>query len=123
MHCEARHALTMEGTSPSMVTRASTTNSPNARPSGAPSNSAMQAPLSRLAYTSHGPMTQPREVGQHTTSPRRTSWCAHASSAALSGVTWLHGMALGWPVVPDENMIIVHACASQVQSSSGAAAR
>ena len=49
MQPERRHARTRLGTTPSMVTPARCTNSPNSRPVGAPSNSAMAAPLTRLA--------------------------------------------------------------------------
>lgn len=42
-----------------------------------------------------------RFVGQAMTSPLLTSICANASVAALMGVTWLHGMAFGWPATPD----------------------
>ena len=49
MHPVRRHALTMDGTRPSIVTRASRTNTPNGRESGEPSNRATAAPLSRAA--------------------------------------------------------------------------
>lgn len=58
---------------------------------------AMEAPLIKLAYTSHGPIIQPRLVGHATTSPLRISICAHASAAAFRGVACLHGIAFGSP--------------------------
>ena len=62
-------------------------------------NSAMAAPLSRAAYSSQGPIIQPRLVGPATTSPRRTSCCAHASIPHRMGVTWLQGIAFGSPAI------------------------
>lgn len=57
----------------------------------------MVPPLSSAAYTSHGPIIQPRLVGHATTDPGRMSWCAQPSAAQRSGVTWLQGIALGSP--------------------------
>lgn len=59
--------------------------------------SAMAAPFSRAAYSSQGPIIQPKLVGQAATSPRRTSCCAQASTPHRIGVTCVHGIALGSP--------------------------
>ena len=59
MQLLALQARAMEGTRPSMVTRAMFTNTPKLRPSGAPWYSAMAAPFSRAAYTSQGPIIHP----------------------------------------------------------------
>ena len=45
-------------------------------------------------------------VGQATTSPTRTSWWKYPSIAHFMGVVWLHTMALGSPVVPEENRML-----------------
>lgn len=133
----------MDGTTPSMVTPAACTNSPNGRPWGLPCSSAIVAPFSSAvkwrqgkgwagmmwlasqilssvcstlnalapyqqpapcpgsshlpANTSQGPNIQPMLVGQHTTSPRRTSWWKKAFAAHRSGVVCDQGMALGSP--------------------------
>lgn len=93
----ALHALTMLGTTPSTATPASSTNSPKSRPNGAPWYRATAAPLSSAAYSSHGPIIQPRLVGQATTSPGRMPCCAQPSTAQRSGVRCVQGMALGSP--------------------------
>lgn len=49
------------------------------------------------ANTSQGPNIQPMLVGQHTTSPRRTSWWKKALTAHRKGVVCDQGMALGSP--------------------------
>ena len=56
---------------------------------------------------SQGPIIQPRLVGQATTSSGWMSWWKCPSIAALTGVSWVHGIALGSPVVPDENRTLV----------------
>ena len=48
-HSELRQARTSDGTTPSMVTPAASTNMPHSRPVGAPSNNAILARLIRLA--------------------------------------------------------------------------
>jgi hypothetical protein len=78
-------------------TRAASTNRPKSLPVGAPWYRAMLAPLSSAAYSSHGPIIQPRLVGQHSTPPGPRSCCAHASVAQRSGVMWVQGMAFGSP--------------------------
>ena len=61
---------------------------------------------------SQGPIIQPRDVGNASTSQARTSRCAHASAAHRSGATWPHGSALGAPVVPEEKRMLLTASAS-----------
>jgi hypothetical protein len=61
-------ALTMEGITPSMVTRAQATNSQKLRPVAAPRNRPIAALFSSAANISQGPIIQPRLVGQHTKS-------------------------------------------------------
>ena len=73
----------MLGTTPSMLMRASCTNSQKGRPVGAPSNSAIVARLSSAAKTSHGPIIQPRLDGQAATLPGLRSWPPHAFTAGL----------------------------------------
>mmetsp|Transcript_3494 Transcript_3494/g.10940 ORF Transcript_3494/g.10940 Transcript_3494/m.10940 type:complete len:340 (+) Transcript_3494:913-1932(+) len=107
----------MDGTRPSMVTRARSTNRQKGRPVGAPQKSARVASLSSAAYTSHGPIIQPRLVGQHTTSRVRTS-CRQCASAALrSGGSADQGMAFGSPVVPLEKRMPVMSPAPRITGS------
>src|SRR5437870_8326108 len=61
------------GTTPSIVTPASDTNSPNARRVVPPTYRAIGARFTRLAYVSQGPIIHPRRVGQRRTSSRRAS--------------------------------------------------
>ena len=74
-------------TSPSMVTRACSTNFGKSRSVGEPWKRATAAPLRSAAYSSQGPIIQPRLVGQHTTSRSRMSWWAKASEPQRIGVT------------------------------------
>jgi hypothetical protein len=53
------------------------------------------------AKTSQGPSIHPMLVGQHATSPGRTSWWKKALAAHLKGVTCVHGMALGSPATQE----------------------
>jgi len=76
-----------------------------ADPRGDPIYRATEAPFSKDAYTSHGPIIHPRLVGQHTTSPLRTSMWHHASAAAFRGVILVHGIAFGSPIPPNEMIL------------------
>ena len=67
---------------------------------------------------SHGPIIQPRLVGQATTSPGCTSWWKCPSIEALIGSIWDQGIALGSPVVPDEKSTFVNAVASLTTGST-----
>ena len=69
-----RQARTSVGTTPSTFTRACSTNAPNSPPVGTSSKSAIVARLISAAKINHGPIIQPRFVGQATTCPGRTSW-------------------------------------------------
>ena len=73
------------------------TNRVNSLVMGDPWNSAMVALLSSAANMTHGPIIQPRLVGQAMTSEDWRSACAHASAAALMGDSCDQGMALGVP--------------------------
>ena len=73
-----------------------------ARPKRGSNIQTIEAPFSKDAYTSHGPIIHPRLVGQHTTSPLRTSMWHHASAAAFRGVILVHGIAFGSPIPPNE---------------------
>src|SRR3954447_11299138 len=76
----------------------------------------------RAAKTVRGPITQPMLVGQANTSPGWMSWYRKPSEAALIGVVWSQGIALGSPVVPEEKRMIVRAEGSRgtgVKSSRG----
>src|SRR5882724_3423742 len=64
-----RQFLTRLGTTPSMVVFADCTNFPNSLPVGVPQYKPIAARLSRLAKINHGPIIQPRLVGQTSTSP------------------------------------------------------
>ncbi len=48
-------------------------------------------------------------VGQQTTLPGRMSWWKWPSIPHLMGVSWVQGMALGSPVVPEEKRTLVRA--------------
>lgn len=63
-------------------------------------NKAMVAPFSRAAYSSQGPIIQPRLVGQASTSLGCTSPTDQASTAQRMGVVCVQGMALGLPACP-----------------------
>lgn len=60
-----------------MVTRAACTNRPNSREAGGPSKMASVALLRSEAKTTQGPIDQPREVGQQTTSRSRLCVCEY----------------------------------------------
>src|SRR5882724_4890802 len=68
MQPELRQLFTRLGTTPSIVVFADCTKLPNSRPVGAPQYKPIAARLSRLAKISHGPIIQPRFVGQTSTS-------------------------------------------------------
>jgi len=74
-------------------------------PRGDPTYKAIEAPFSKDAYTSHGPIIHPRLVGQQTTSPLRMSMLNHASAAAFRGVILVHGIAFGSPIPPNEMIL------------------
>ena len=67
---------------------------------------------------SQGPIIQPRLVGQATTSPGLTSRCRAASTADLIGCSWVQGMALGSPVVPEEKRMLVTVSGSPMTGSA-----
>ncbi len=70
---------------------------------------------------SQGPIIQPRLVGQATTSPGWMSWWKWPSIAALTGVSWVHGIAFGSPVVPDEKSTLVTRSGSPGTGSNSSA--
>lgn len=78
-------------------TNGTCTNLANPWPSGDPLYKAIEAPLIKVAYTSHGPIIHPRFVGQATTSPLRMSMWDQASAAAFRGVACVQGIAFGSP--------------------------
>src|SRR5207244_6682289 len=69
------HARTSFGTTPSIVTPAWDTNTPNARLVVLPTYRAIVARFTRDAYVSHGPIIHPKLVGHARTSEGPTSWC------------------------------------------------
>ncbi len=97
MQSDALQAFAMLGTKPSMDTPVLCMKTPNSRPRGEPWKRAIVAPFKRAAKTSHGPIIQPRLVGQATVSPSLTSWWKKAFAALRMGVVWVQGMALGCP--------------------------
>ena len=50
------------------------------------------------------------------------SWCSQPSAAHLTGVEWVQGIALGSPVVPDENRMLVGASGSQATGENASSA-
>ena len=95
------------GTTPSIVTPAPATKSPNARVVVDPTYRAIVALFIRLAYVSQGPIIQPKLVGHARTSDGRTSRWRYASAALLIGVVWVQGIPFGSFVVPEENKMFV----------------
>ena len=70
----AFQAETRLGTTPSVVTPASSTDRQKPSVPGWPSYKAIVPRLMSVAKTSQGPIIQPGLVGQATTSPGRMSW-------------------------------------------------
>jgi hypothetical protein len=66
---------------------------------------------------SQGPSIHPRFVGQATVSSGWMSWWNQPSMAHLIGVRWVHGIAFGSPVVPEENRMFM--CASGEPATVG----
>src|SRR5688572_5485722 len=77
----------------------------------------MVAACPRLAKVSQGPIIHPNDVGQPSTSLSWMSWWKYESARHLIGVVWVHTIAFGSLVVPEENRMF--ASSSGVRALAG----